>query len=154
MVGYTYSNPIMLEPNKVFAIDSSPKKQEYTYNFTGTDSVNNPLKYRYNQLAKIDAQFTYLKKYMLGLSMRYNSYMQNIDRVFVTAPISTASPGIDRGRLLNPNGDWVFDLRAGYTYKKATVTATVNNVFNAEIMSRPADLRPTRLFILQLGYKF
>jgi iron complex outermembrane receptor protein len=154
MVGYTYSNPIMLEPNKVFAIDSSPKKQEYTYNFTGTDSVNNPLKYRYNHLAKIDAQFTYLKKYMLGLSIRYNSYMQNIDRVFVTAPISTASPGIDRGRLLNPNGDWVFDLRAGYTYKKATVTATVNNVFNAEIMSRPADLRPTRLFILQLGYKF
>lgn len=154
MIGYTYSNPIMLEPNKVFAVDSSAQKREYTYNFTGTDSVNNPLKYRYNHLAKVDAQFTYLKKYMLGLSIRYNSYMQNIDRVFVTAPISTASPGIDRGRLLNPNGDWVFDLRAGYTYKKVTVTATINNVFNTEIMSRPADLRPTRLFILQLGYKF
>lgn len=154
MIGYTYSNPIMLEPNKVFAVDSSAQKREYTYNFTVTDSVNNPLKYRYNHLAKIDAQFTYLKKYMLGLSIRYNSYMQNIDRVFVTAPISTASPGIDRGRLLNPNGDWVFDLRAGYTYKRVTVTATVNNVLNTEIMSRPADLRPTRLFILQLGYKF
>jgi iron complex outermembrane receptor protein len=154
MLGYTYSNPIMLAPNQVFATDSSAKKNQYTYNFTVTDSINNPLKYRYNHLAKIDAQFTYLKKYMIGLSVRYNSYMQNIDRVFVTAPINTASPGIDRGRLLNPNGDWVFDMRAGYTYKKVTLTTTINNVFNTEIMSRPADLRPTRLFILQLGYKF
>ncbi len=154
IIGYTYSNPVMLEPNKVFAIDSSTQKREYTYNFTSTDTISNPLKYRYNHLAKIDAQFTYLKKLMIGLSARHNSYMQNIDRVFVTPPINLTSPGIDRGRLLNPNGDWVFDLRAGYTYKKVSVTATVNNIFNTEIMSRPADLRPTRLFILQLGYKF
>lgn len=154
IIGYTYSNPIMLEPNKVFAIDSSSNKREYTYNFTSKDTIKNPLKYRYNHLAKIDVQFTYFKKYMIGFSARYNSYMQNIDRVFVTAPINSASPGIDRGRLLNPNGDWVFDLRAGYNYKKVAVTATINNIFNTEIMSRPADLRPTRLFIFQLGYKF
>lgn len=154
MLGYTYSNPIMLAPNQVFATDSSALKREYTYNFTGTDTIYSPLKYRYNHLAKIDIQVNYLKKIMLGFSLRYNSYMQNIDRVFVTAPIDAASPGIDRGRLLNPNGDWVFDLRAGYTYKSVTLTTTVNNIFNTEIMSRPADLRPTRLFILQLGYKF
>lgn len=154
MLGYTYSNPIMLAPNQVFATDSSAQKNQYTYNFTGTDSINNPLKYRYNHLAKIDIQVNYLKKYMLGFSLRYNSFMQNIDRVFVTAPINIASPGVDRGRLLNPNGDWVFDLRAGYTYKKVTLTTTVNNIFNTEIMSRPADFRPTRLFLLQLGYKF
>jgi iron complex outermembrane receptor protein len=154
MLGYTYSNPIMLAPNQVFATDSSAQKNQYTYNFTGTDSINNPLKYRYNHLAKIDIQVNYLKKLMLGFSLRYNSFMQNIDRVFVTAPINIASPGVDRGRLLNPNGDWVFDLRAGYTYKKVTLTTTVNNIFNTEIMSRPADFRPTRLFLLQLGYKF
>lgn len=154
IIGYTYSNPIMLEPNKVFAVDSSTNKREYTYNFTSTDTIKNPLKYRYNHLAKVDVQFTYLKKYMIGLSVRYNSYMQNIDRVFVEFPINSASPGIDRGRLLNPNGDWVFDLRAGYNYKKIAITATINNIFNTEIMSRPADLRPTRLFILQLGYRF
>ena len=154
MLGYTYSNPIMLAPNQVFATDSSAQKNQYTYNFTGTDSTNNPLKYRYNHLAKIDVQVNYLKKLMLGFSLRYNSYMQNIDLVFVTAPINFVAPDIDRGRLLNPTGDWVFDLRAGYTYKKVTLTTTVNNIFNTEIMSRPADLRPTRLFILQLGYKF
>ena len=154
MIGYTYSNPIMLEPNKVFAVDSSPNKREYTYNFTSTDTISNPLKYRYNHLAKVDVQFTYLKKYMTGLSVRYNSYMQNIDTIFVDNLINAISPGINRGRLLNPKGDLVFDVRAGYTYKKVTVTATVNNVFNTEIMSRPADLRPTRLFVLQLGYKF
>lgn len=80
--------------------------------------------------------------------------MQNIDTIFVDNLINAISPGINRGRLLNPNGDWVFDLRAGYNYKKIAITATINNIFNTEIMSRPADLRPTRLFILQLGYRF
>ncbi len=154
MVGYTYSNPVMLSPNDVFAYDSSAQKKPYSYNFTSTDTVGNPLKYRYNHLVKFDVQFNYHKKLMLGASMRYNSWMQNIDRVFVESPINFAAPGIANGRDLNKNGDLVFDIRAAYTYQKFTITATVNNILNTEIMGRPADFRPTRLAILQLGYKF
>lgn len=151
--GYTYAVPIMLEPTKVFAHDSSTKQNAYTYNYTSIDTSKNLLKYRYQHLAKIDVQLMLKNKYQIGVSLKYNSYMQNIDRVFVTLPLSIAAPGVERGRNLNPNGDFIIDARVAYVYKKVTITATVSNILNTEIMSRPADLRPTRLVILQLGYK-
>lgn len=154
VAGYTYSKPVMLEPEKAFAVDSSSSRNQYTYNYTSTDTVNNPLKYRYDHMAKIDVQATWKKRLMFGISFRYNSYMKNIDKVFVTFPVSYAVPDVARGRELNRDGDFVTDIRASYTIKRFTVTATVNNLFNAEIMSRPADLRPTRLSVVQLGYKF
>lgn len=154
IAGYTYSKPVMLEPSTTFATDSSSSRNAYTYNYTSTDTVNNPLKYRYEHLAKLDMQLTWKKRVMLGVSFRYNSYMKNIDKVFVTFPVSFAVPDVARGRELNREGDFVTDIRAYYTINRFTVTATVNNLFNTEIMARPADLRPTRLSVIQLGYKF
>ncbi|MES2691587.1 MAG: TonB-dependent receptor, partial [Bacteroidota bacterium] len=138
VAGYTYSNPVMLEPTTTFAVDSSSNKNQYTYNYTSTDTMNNPLKYRYDHMAKIDVQVTWKKRLMLGVSFRYNSYMKNIDKVFVTFPVSYAVPDVARGRELNRDGDFVTDVRAAYTIKRFTLTATVNNLFNTEIMSRPA----------------
>lgn len=154
LAGYTYTIPVMLEPNEVFTKDSSASRKPYTYNFTSTDTIGNPLKYRYKHLIKLDVQYTRNKTWMAGLSLRYNSYMENIDKVFVVFPINFAAPGIDRGRELNKSGDFVTDLRAAYYYGKWTITLTINNVMNTEIMGRPADLRPTRLTVLQLGYKW
>lgn len=151
--GYTYAMPIMLEPTKVFAHDSSSKQNGYTYNYTSSDTSNNLLKYRYQHLAKLDLQFMLKNKYQIGFSLKYNSYMQNIDRVFITLPLTFAAPGVERGRNLNLNGDFIIDARLAYVYRKFTITATVSNILNTEIMSRPADLRPTRLVIIQLGYK-
>lgn len=153
LCGYTYSVPKMLTPDYIFAYDSSQQKRAYTYNFTSSDTSSNQLKYRYQHLGKIDLQATFKNKLMCGISLRYNSYIQNIDLVFVTPPISAATPGIDRGRALNKNGDFVTDIRMGYTLKKITLTLSINNLFNNEIMTRPADLRPTRLTVLQLSYK-
>lgn len=154
LAGYTYTIPVMLEPTEVFTNDSSASRKPYTYNFTSTDTTGNPLKYRYKHLAKLDLQYTRNKIWMVGVSLRYNSYMENIDKVFVVFPINFASPGVDRGRALNPDGDFITDLRGAWYYGKWTLTLTINNLFNTEVMGRPADLRPTRLTVLQLGYKW
>jgi outer membrane receptor protein involved in Fe transport len=154
VAGYTFTKPVMLEPGKVFATDSSASRRPYTYNYTSTDTAGHLLKYRYEHLARFDVQLTYNKQWMMGVSLRYNSYMQNADTVFTTPIFNAVAPGISRGRSLNPGGDFLADVRIGYTIRRFTITLTVNNIFNREVMTRPADLRPTRLSILQLGYKF
>ncbi len=153
IAGYTFTNPVMLEPNKVFANDSSNRRLPYSYNFTSTDTTGNPLKYRFQHLFKIDVQATWNKKWMLGVSLRYNSRIENIDRVFVTPPLTLQVPGIEQGNQLNNSGDWITDIRIGYQYKPFVLSLVINNLFNHEMMTRPADFRPTRLTIVQLTYK-
>ena len=68
LIGYTYMNPISL--------NSTP---QYIANFS--DTTTNMLKYRFKHLAKADVEATY-QKISFGASMRYNSFMRNIDRVF------------------------------------------------------------------------
>jgi outer membrane receptor protein involved in Fe transport len=143
LIGYTYINPVSLTPTKVFATDSSGT--QYTYNNTSSDSSSNTLKYRYNHLAKADVELGY-KKWSLGFSTRYNSYMKNTDAIF-----ETIIPGVKQGRAINPNGDWLFDARLSYQLtQKLKANMLVNNITNHEQMSRPADMRPPRLFALQL----
>ena len=85
--GYTYMNPIPLEPDKVYtesigqvSINGELIGPELTYNNSSSDP--SILKYRYQHIAKIDAEMTYLNKYILGTSIRYNDFMKNIDKVF------------------------------------------------------------------------
>lgn len=152
LIGYTYMNPVVLNPDEVFATDSSGGK--YTYKNTSSDSVSNTLKYRYNHLAKADIELTW-KTWSVGYSLRYNSYMKNTDRIFESFPISLAVPGVDRGRAINPDGDWVMDARLSCQLTpKFKINAVVNNITNHEQMTRPADMRPPRSFILQLNYRF
>lgn len=91
----------------------------------------------------------------LGVSVRYNSYMQNIDRIFLEPLLTQSVPGISRGRQLNPNGDWITDVRIAYKINTSWhVNFVVNNITNHEQMTRPADMRPPRMFVLQATYKW
>jgi hypothetical protein len=51
---------------------------------------------------------------MLGMSGRYNSHMQNIDRAFRrprnSSEIADFNPGIRKWRKEHTSGDYVFDL--------------------------------------------
>jgi iron complex outermembrane receptor protein len=146
LIGYTYMNPISLNT-----------KPEYVAMFS--DSTTNILKYRFKHLAKADIEFNY-KKFSLGFSCRYNSYMRNIDKVFEVDLDPTANelyvlPGLKQYRLNHQEGSLVFDSRIGYTVKeKLRIGLIVNNIFNTEYVSRPADIQPPRTIILQLQYKF
>lgn len=145
LLGYTYMKPVSLN-----------KDPQYVLMFS--DTTTNMLKYRFNHLAKADIELNY-KKYSLGLSMRYNSFMRNIDRVFLEDLNPTSAelyvlPGLYDYRQRFNGGNLVFDARIGYTWlEKIKLNFIVNNLFNAEYTSRPADIQPPRTFMLQLQFR-
>ena len=147
LIGYTYMNPISLNSNP-----------QYTANFS--DTTTNMLKYRFKHLAKADIEANY-QKLSFGASMRYNSFMRNIDRVFEDDldPSLTSEvfilPGLKAYRQQFNGGNLVFDARFAYTLKEQyRISFIVNNILNAEVTSRPGDIQAPRNFIIQLQAKF
>lgn len=144
LIGYTYMNPISLN------MDSS-------YTMWNSDSTTNMLKYRFKHLAKADVEVNYKKKYSLGLSMRYNSFMRNIDKVF-EEPIAGSTyilPGLKEYRQIYNGGNLVFDARIAYKFNdKYRVSFIANNILNAEVTSRPGDIQPPRNYAVQVQMKF
>ncbi len=136
LAGYTYMDPQSLRWN--------PAKD--TLFQTSTENI---LKYRYRHIAKFDCEAGY-KKFSFGTSMRYNSYMENIDKFF-----EQALPGIKAYRDRFHTGDIVFDTRIMYQVTDhAKVALITNNVFNREYTSRPADVQAPRNFVFQVTLKF
>jgi iron complex outermembrane receptor protein len=140
LLGYTYMNPISLN-------------QDSTYRSTFSDTSTNMLKYRFRHMAKLDIQAGY-RDFFIGFSTRYNSHMQNIDRVFEKGVLGTEFlVGIEQYRKTYNQGAFVVDLRFGYNLKnKYKFNFIVNNLLNAEYASRPGDVQAPRNFILQFQY--
>ena len=143
LIGYTYMNPVSLN-----------KDPAYIANYSKPNS--NLLKYRFKHLAKLDVEANYLK-YSSGISCRYNSFMENIDRVF-EQPIAGSTyilPGLEEYRKKYNKGVFVIDFRLGYKLKdNFRIGLIANNIFNAEYSSRPGDIQAPRNFMLQLQMKF
>ncbi len=178
LAGYTYMNPISLNLDKVYTTDISGI--ELTYQNSSSDS--RILKYRYNHIAKIDAEIVY-KKLSIGGSCRYNSFMENIDKVFTTVLINGnyednplrddpalngaddgntptydnyegMIPGINAAREKFKDGDIIIDARLGYQFNDMLRFGfIVNNLLNREYMTRPATMMPPRTFAMQLTLK-
>ena len=140
LIGYTYLNPISL--------NNDP---EYVSTFS--DTTSGLLKYRFRHLVKLDIQGTY-KNFFIGYSLRYNSYMHNIDNVFEANLFGTeVLPGLLNYRSSNETGSLIMDARMGCRFKdKYSVNILVNNFLNAEYSSRPGDIQPPRQFLVQLQY--
>jgi outer membrane receptor protein involved in Fe transport len=138
LIGYTYIDPRQTDFN--IAVDS------------GKNTLNsNLLKYRYQHSGKLDIQGDY-KQWSLGVSMRANSYMANIDKIF--GDNEASFPGMKAYRLAHNKGDAIFDCRISHQLNKTSKIAfVVNNLLNREVMPRPALLSPQRSFVLQLTFK-
>lgn len=135
LASFTILNPIQLD----FVLADTAKN---TANY-------NIMKYRYRRSLKADAEAGF-GKFSFGVSVRYNSFMENIDEVF-----NTLIEGVDHFRETHPNGDWVFDARLFYKFlTHYEIGAIVKNVFNREYAGRPADLQPPRSFTMQARFKF
>lgn len=158
IMGYTYMNPISLN------MDSTYRFGDPTFGGGFSDTTTNMLKYRFNHLAKGDIQIRY-KKYLVGFSGRYNSFMRNIDGIFedgVTilpgTPFEQSTeilPGLKDYRERNNRGDIVFDARVGYKINDTWMAHfVVNNIFNREFMTRPGDIQAPRQFLLRLQANF
>lgn len=143
LIGYTYMNPLSLNTDS-------------NYVKTFSDSTSTVLKYRFKHLVKADIEAKW-KGFSLGVSARYNSYMENIDRIFedeITGGLYIL-PGLKEYREINNRGNLVFDARVGYEFlDHYRVGFIVNNVLNEEYVTRPGDVKAPRNFILQLQMKF
>jgi iron complex outermembrane receptor protein len=141
LLGYTYMNPVSLNTDPFYRASFS-------------DTSTNMLKYRFNHLAKADIQATF-KKWSVGGSMRYNSFMKNIDRVFEEGVLGTELlVGMQYYRQIYNKGVFVFDARLSYDIKKGVkFNFIANNFLNAEYSSRPGDIQAPRNFALQLQFE-
>lgn len=143
LIGYTYMNPISLNTDSA-------------YLSTFSDTSTNILKYRFKHLIKADVEAEW-KGFSIGLTARYNSFMNNIDRIFEDeiVPGTSILPGLKEYRILNNKGAFVMDFRLGYNFAEHyRVGFIINNLLNAEYVTRPGDIQAPRTFILQLQMKF
>ena len=124
---------------------------DLTYAYSSSDP--SVLKYRYQHIAKIDAELIY-KKLSLGGSLRYNDFMKNIDAIFASELFAGLVPGINEARENGKDGDIIIDTRLGYQFNDMIRFGfVVNNLLNREYMSRPANMMPPRTFAMQLALK-
>lgn len=158
--GYTYTLPQSLEPDYIFAYDNPDTTQGFirtalSYDSTSTDYSNNILKYRFNDLAKVDIELIW-KFLSVGYSLRYYGFMKNIDKTFYTLDEPYFLPtGIKEYRKEHDNGSLVHDVRFGAKLSKVfKAAALVNNVANLEYSLRPLKIESPRTFTLQLVAEF
>ncbi len=144
--GYTYTNPV--------EVNFDPKKSTAT-----TDK--NILKYRFYHSAKAGVNISY-RKLSMGLNLDYHSFIINIDRAFEDSlrfpngvPYAIILPGMKEYRAKNNTGDVVLNWRIAWEPIHGNrFSFIINNLFNREYMTRPADVQPPRVFAVQLSMRF
>jgi len=149
MLGYTYSIPQALDTGYVFYHD---RVFWLSYNTTSSDKTNNILKYRVQHLFKMDIDLT-LKRWSGGVTGRYYSFIQNIDKFFYDYDRpGFFNTGIKKYREENDHGTFILDVRLSYTLRSFKLSAIVNNLFNTEFSLRPCTIEPPRFTTIQVVY--
>ncbi len=122
----------------------------------GSDSTDF-LKYRSKSMIKGDLSVEW-KRFEVGMSVRYSSRMENIDKIFVSGLLDFAfQPGLGIGhyRKYHRQGDTIYDLRTSWTVSdNVKLSFIVKNLTNYIYMQRPADMQPPRQFIGQVNFTF
>lgn len=149
--GYNYANPVNLQPDYIY---SNVNNLALNYKTSSSDTSGTILKYRNRHLIKSDIQLDW-KRFSFGMTYRYISSMEAIDAIFEQSIFSTFVPGIKEAREEDKPGNHIVDLRASWNMSSDwKIGISVENVFNTVYMTRPADIRPPRTFVLQLSYKY
>jgi iron complex outermembrane receptor protein len=158
LCGYTYTRPVSLSPNLVYGetVSQDIVFPENTYLSTSSNNSNNILKYRLQHLVRADIESTW-KSWSLGASFRYNSRMQNIDKVFIQLDEPDFFPqvptGVNQWREENDTGDYVVDLRFSYALSETHKVAIImNNALNREYAIRPLAIERPRTTSIQYTF--
>jgi len=150
-ISHTYSNPISINPDLVYQYDVDGEEMSYTS--TSLDPSRKMLKYRYRNIIKGDMEMIW-KNFSVGLSLRYNSFMENIDAIFTDPLISIYVPGVQDSRYYMNNGDLFFDIRAQYRFNKDwKAQIGILNLMNRLSSPRPALLSKPRSLMFQISYE-
>ena len=149
--GYTYINAIPKNPNESYNQDVNGTDLNY-YNTSSLDSTTLFLKYRHEHVVKLDVEYKN-PRFSIGTSFKYNSFMKNIDKIFVSEDFENlVVPGIPESRRLLSNGDFIVDARIMIPLnEQTTVSILSNNLLNREYQTRPANLMPPRTVSLKFG---
>jgi iron complex outermembrane receptor protein len=164
LIGYTYVEPISLTPDKVYATSKSIQPgapgTDLTYLNSSMDTTGNVLKYRFKNMFKGDIEFK-LFKFAVGVSYRYYSKMQNIDKAFADIEQLThdASPYLSEIKAVQ---FWkthksfnVWDARVSCQItERNKVSVICNNLFNLAYALRPMKIEAPRTTAIQYVYTF
>ncbi len=161
LAGYTYINPVSLTPNFIYAhtknLQGGPG-DSVSFRNSSMDTGSNTLKYRFKHMVKLDAEIR-IYQFGVGLSYRYYSKMQNIDKAFetieeLTQNLNSSYPQFQTIDIINywktHNGYSVFDARVSYKLsEKHKFSIVASNLFNTTYYLRPLKIEPTRTVAVQ-----
>lgn len=148
--GYTYINAIPKDPTISYGQDINGTELTY-YNTSSLDSSTLFLKYRHEHVVKMDLEFKH-SRFALGTSLKYNSFMKNIDAIFASEDFESIVPGIPESRERLKNGDFIVDARIiVYLNNETSLSLISNNLLNREYQTRPANMMPPRTVSLKFG---
>lgn len=149
--GYTYSDPVNLDPDYVYA---NPQGIPFTYKSTSSDTTGKILKYRNRHLFKMDVQWENTRL-GAGISYRYASQYEAIDNAFQSPPISLFVGGVAESMAATRKGNHTVDIRLFYKVNSDwKISMAINNVFNAAILTRPCNMAAPRNMYIQISYKY
>ncbi|NNK80518.1 MAG: TonB-dependent receptor [Flavobacteriales bacterium] len=162
--GYTYTLPVSTSPDLVYANSKSEGLvieafEEVTFRSSSSDPSNDILKYRMQHIARLNADLT-TGRFNVGLGIRYNSFMQNIDDIFEELDDGeglggTLPSGVSQWRRDNNKGDMILDMRMGYRFlDDHSFSVVIDNLANREYAIRPLALESTRRVLLKLSLLF
>lgn len=151
IAGYTYTNPISLTPDYNYHTDSL---YQATYLLTSFDTTGYMLKYRSPHLVRFDAQWTHPRGFV-GVSARYQSAIQNFDKVFYDLDdMGFVEWGLAGWLEEHPKLPWIVDMRVGWEVGENTkASLVVSNLFNKEYAIRPMAIEAPRLVNLVYTYE-
>lgn len=166
LIGYTTTKPISTTPDEVYAepIPGPPLPfppgnttptiliPASTFRNTSFDPTNDILKFRIRNTFRADVQLDY-RKVFGGISVRYNSHVQNIDKAFVDLDDDGTLVTGARGWMeTHQSGTTIVDARAGLNLsKQLRVALIVNNLTNEVYSLRPLSIEAPRSMQVQLS---
>jgi outer membrane receptor protein involved in Fe transport len=155
-MGYTHTMPVSTTPDQPYSTDvpSGSTWPEATYRSTSYDPTDNILKFRIQNLFRGDVQGTW-KRWMAGVSVRYNSHVRNLDKIFVdldtSPPPLQLQTGVEGWMETHRSGDTLVDVRLGYDLSdEVRIAALVNNLTNEVYALRPLSIESPRNVQVQL----
>ncbi len=152
LMGYTYTRPRSTTPDLAYArpAESGPAS---TYTNTSYDTTDQVLKYRVERLFRADMQGE-VGRISAGVSLRYNSHVRNIDKIFVSLDESGTLPTqVGEWMRTHTTGDWLLDLRAAWKLTPSLrIAFIVNNATNKEYAIRPLAVEAMRSYQVQFTY--
>lgn len=152
LVGYTYALPTISNPLDTigYGFDGF-RNTPIIYKETLSDTSSNFLKYRNRHTFRADLQWSN-QKFQLGLSYRYETGFENIDRIFLNDIfVNGAKKQFEQGKI----SGHIFDVRMGYQLSSNfKLNYLIRNATQQIFMGRPADMSAPRMHQIQINYRF